>query len=154
MFNNLRLSDFIFDPNKDKLGNGNFGSVYKVIYKFDKNIYALKIIKQNQKNKKQEIEIKREFSIMSSLNHPNIEKVYGGFIEYFPPFDKICYFFLLEFIDGENLSNLINRNKENNIPIAQNLIIFIFKGILYGLDYIHKNKILQRDISPDNIMIE
>lgn len=154
MFNNLHLSDFIFDPNKDKLGNGNFGTVYKVIYKFDKNIYALKIINQNQKNKKQEIEIKREFSIMSSLNHPNIEKVYGGFIEYFPLFNNICYFFLLEFINGENLSNLINRNKENNIPIAQNLVIFIFKGILYGLDYIHKNKILQRDISPDNIMIE
>ena len=154
MFNNkYKLDDFIFDPSKDEIGHGNFGHVYKVKYKNDNNIYALKVVKLKPNDNSQLKEIIREFQILSNTNHENIEKFYGYFNEYFPPFDEICHFFILEFIDGENLDDMLERYKKLKKPISQELIIKIFTGIVNGLNYLHKNNILQRDLAPDNIMI-
>ena len=153
MSQNLQLSDFTFDPNNDLLGKGNYGHVYKVKYK-DGKYYALKIIEENPNDSNQYKNIMRELQIMSQINHPNIEKFYGGFIDKFPLEKKNCYFFCLEFIDGENLNDMILEYKEKNEQINQELIVLILKGILEGLDYLHKKNIYHRDVTPDNIMIE
>lgn len=153
MSQNIRLSDFIFDPIKDLLGKGNYGHVYKVKYKDDK-YYALKKIVENPDDSNQKKNIMRELNIMSNIDHPNIEKFYGGFTDNFPSEKNNCYFFCLEFIDGKNLNDMILRCKAKNEHINQGLIVLILKGILEGLDYLHKKNIYHRDITPDNIMIE
>lgn len=154
MFNNkFKLDDFIFDPSKDVLGHGKYGYVYKTKYKYDNNIYALKVIKIDPNNKSQHKYIEYEFKILSNANHENIEKCYGYFNDYFPPFHELCHFFILEFIDGENLQDMLNRYKKLKKPISQELIIKILTEIVKGLNYLHKNNILQRDLAPDNIMI-
>ena len=154
MFNNkFKLDDFIFDPSKDVLGHGKYGYVYKTKYKYDNNIYAIKVIKIDPNNKSQHKYIEYEFKILSNANHENIEKCYGYFNDYFPPFHEFCHFFILEFIDGENLQDMLNRYKKLKKPISQELIIKILTEIVKGLNYLHKNNILQRDLAPDNIMI-
>ena len=154
MFNNARLADFNFDPKTDMLGNGNFGYVYKVTYLKDNQIYALKIVKELEDDPEQMNNINREYHIMANINHPNIEKCYGIFKEFYPIENQNCYFFILEFIKGENLTKFLERYKLMNQNIDQKLIIIMLKGILNGLDYLHNQKILHRDISTDNIMIE
>ena len=154
MFNNPRLADFNFDPKSDMLGNGNFGYVYKVTYLKDNQIYALKIVKEMENNPEQINNINREYHIMANINHPNIEKCYGIFKEFYPIENQNCYFFILEFIKGENLTKFLERYKLMKQNIDQKLIIIILKGILNGLDYLHNKNILHRDISTDNIMIE
>ena len=154
MFNNPRLADFDFDPKKDMLGKGKFGYVYKVKNIKDNQIYALKIVKEMENSEEQINSINREYHIMSNINHPNIEKCYGLFKEFYPIDNCICYFFILEFIKGENLTNFLERYKIMKQNIDQKLIIIILKGILNGLDYLHKQNIFHRDISTDNIMIE
>ena len=151
--NNFKLDDFIFDPSKDHLGHGKYGHVYKAKYKYDNNIYALKVVKLDPNDKSQFKYIQNEFKILSNTYHENIEKFYGYFNEYFFPFHEICHFFILEFIDGENLQEMINRYKKLKKPISQELIIKILTEIVKGLNYLHKNNILQRDLAPDNIMI-
>ena len=154
MFKNPRLADFNFDPQTDKLGNGKFGYVYKVTYLKDNQIYALKIVKEAENDEEQMTNINREYHIMTNINHPNIEKCYGIFKEFYPIENQNCYFFILEFINGENLTQFLKRYKSLKQNIDQKLIIIILKGILNGLDYLHNQKILHRDISTDNIMIE
>lgn len=154
MFNNSRLADFIFDPEKDCLGHGKHGYVYKVKNRKDNKIYALKIVKQNPSDPDQAKNISREYHIMSNINHPNLEKIYGGFQEYYPIDNQYCIFFILEFIKGDNLTDFLEKYKKEKKNIEQKLIIKILKGIAEGLGYLHKNGILHRDITPDNIMIE
>jgi serine/threonine protein kinase len=149
----FKIDDFIFDPSKDEIGHGKYGYVYKVKYKYNNSIYALKVVKIRHNNNSQLKEIWREFQILSNSNHENIVKFYGYFNEFYPPFHEICHFFILEFIDGENLKVMLERYKKLKKPISQELIIKILTEIVKGLNYLHKNNILQRDLAPDNIMI-
>ena len=154
MFNNASLADFIYDPKKDLLGEGKHGYVYKVKCKNDNRIYALKIVKEDKTDDEQIKNIIREYTIMSNIKHPNIEICYGFFKEKYPIDNVMCNFFILEFIKGENLTNFIKKYEEKKENIEQKLIISILKGIANGLSYLHKNKILHRDLTTDNIMIE
>ena len=154
MFNTFRLADFNFDRKRDLLGSGKHGYVYKVEYIKDHKIYALKMIKINQDDSEQMKNIFREYNIMLSVNHPYIEKCYGCFQE-FDPLEKQEFFcFILEFIKGENLTKFLDRYKSMKQYIDQKLIIIILKEILNGLNYLHNQNILHRDITTDNIMIE
>lgn len=151
--NDCKLSDFVFDPKKDVLGHGKYGYVYKVKCKNDNKVYALKAIKENSDDKSQSKNIKREFDILLNTNHENIEKFYGYFRDNFPEENEMYHFFILEFIDGENLEDMLKRKMKSKTPISQELIIKILTQIVKGLNYLHQNKILQRDLAPDNIMI-
>ena len=53
--------------------------------------------------------------------------------------------FLLEYINGITMSSLIN-NKELEI-------IFYIGSLLLAIEYLHKEKIVHRNIKPNNIMI-
>ena len=152
--NSSKLSDFTFNPEHDMLGKGNFGHVFKVKSKIDNQIYALKVIIEDPNNPEQMKNINREYKIMLNLTHQNIEKIYTGFKDYFPFVKSKCFFFVLEYIEGENLQNLLNKYQSKNKYIEQDLIIRIFQDILNGLSYLHSKNILHRDISPDNFMIE
>ena len=154
MFNNASLADFSYDPKKDLLGEGKHGYVYKVKCKSDNRTYALKIVKEIINDYEQMKNIKREYNIMINIRHPNIEICHGFFREFYPIDNAYCYFFILEFIKGENLTHFLKKFESKKENIEQTLIISIFKGIINGLDFLHKNNILHRDITTDNIMIE
>ena len=140
------ISDFI---NLKRLGNGQFGTVYKMRSKKNNQIYAVKVI-EKPKNNKEFINIKREEFIMGKISHPNIVHLYGTFEDY-----NNCYF-ISEFIEGTNLESFIKEFKNNNPNnhINQEILIDILRQILLGLEYLHKNFILHRDIKPDNILID
>ena len=148
----LKYSDFTF---LQELGKGNFGSVYKAKYKKDSQIYAIKIIERNEQSTEQNKNIKRELKILQDINNQdNIERFYGYFIDFFPIKNKYCYFLILEFIEGQDLEKIRKEFSEKNQNIDERTILLILKGIVNGLDYLHKNNILHRDIALDNIMYD
>ena len=151
MFDSLKLSDLDFNPEKDYLGEGNFGHVYKV--KYNGQIYALKIIEENNNDINQSKNLYREYKIMKDLNHPNIEKIYGVFKEFYPAKRNNCYFFLFELIVGRNLEQFLKSYKDFKQNIDELSIIKILNGITNGLEYLHQQGIMHRDISLSNIML-
>ena len=151
MFDNLKLSDLDFNPNTDFLGKGSFGHVYKV--KYNSQIYALKIIEENNEDNRQFKNVYREYNIMKNLNHPNIEKIYAVFKEFYPAKGKNCYFFLFELIEGQNLEDFLKSYMNFKQNIDELSIIKILNGIVNGLEYLHQQGIMHRDISLSNIML-
>ena len=71
------------------------------------------------------------------------------------------YFISMEFIDGVNLRELLNRGQELNEKIPTDVCLYVASEISKGLDYAHSKRgpdgtpfeIVHRDISPHNILV-
>ena len=77
-------SEFSFICN---LGKGGFGEVFKVKNNLDSQIYAIKRIKLDQKNKQLTRKLRREVELLSRLNHENVVRYYNSWIEVTPAED-------------------------------------------------------------------
>ena len=76
-------------------------------------------------------------------NEEGIVKVYDSFTE-----NETAYI-IMEYLDGENLKTYLEREK--NIP--EDKAIEMMMPILNSLENIHKQGIIHRDISPDNVFV-
>lgn len=139
---NLELSELVII---DKLGYGNFGSVWKVMSAKNKTLYALKMVSR-KKIIEHDIEqnIKDEKKILARIDHPFIMKL----VRYYEEEHKI--FFLTELVKGDDLFNALNYL--NILDKSQGM--FYFASLLLITEYLHLRNILYRDFKPENIMID
>lgn len=149
-------------------GRGSFGEILKIqrvsspwgmkLHKLlclqgsNKETLAIKqfkmcISKDPQTTRVSEISAKRNFKRgyddMSRLSHPNIVKVY----DYFAMGDIPC--FAMEYIEGYNLRELVERKGCLSEKDAKGIILTICKTI----KYCHEKSVLHGDLKPNNVMI-
>ena len=130
-----------------KIGKGGFGYVYKVKYKLNNKIYAMKgISKYGDENKVKYN--KREIELLNQLDHPNIIKYYSNFED-----DKNIYL-ILECMEHGSLRNFMSslRSKYDS-KIPNEIIWSLFLQCMSGLEYIHSKNIIHRDIKPMNLLL-
>lgn len=129
-----------------KLGEGSMGKVYLVNKAGSRDYYALKVLTQGRGYETRYHRFQREIRSLSMLDHPNIVRVYdSGTMNNIP-------YYVMEYIEGETLSSLLNRKKILPIPV-QNSIDFV-QQIAKALAYLHEKKIIHRDLKPSNIMLD
>ena len=80
---------------------------------------------------------------MKKFNHPNIVSYLGC-----EQVENSLNIFL-EYIPGGSISSLIQKFGK----LDENLIKKFTQQILFGLQYLHKNKIVHRDIKGANILL-
>lgn len=85
----------------------------------------------------------KEAQNLKTLNHPNIVKVAEAFES------NGTAYYVMEYIDGETLSSIINRKGRIHEQQAINLTL----QVTNALAYMHNKKMLHLDIKPSNIMI-
>ena len=128
----------------EKLGEGGFGIVYLV--EKDNKQYALK--KSIKKLKKEEIEhVKKIIDTLSKINNEYLIKYYTTFIK------NDSFNILMEYAGKTNLKQFIDDYKNKGEFIDEYIIKDIILQICKGLEEIHDNKIIHRDLTPDNIFI-
>ncbi len=89
-----------------------------------------------------------EIGVMQSLHHPNIPKIISSF------FLGDSFFFVMEFVDGIDLSAYRKKHGPNGLPVAK--VVGWAIQVLDALDYVHdrQNPVVHRDIKPSNILLD
>ena len=96
----------------------------------------------------------REARLLASLNHPNIGAIYG--LESLPATGGASRqpAIVLEFVDGESLSDFIARSAASRETTAYvKEVLTIARQICDALDAAHERGIIHRDLKPANIKI-
>jgi serine/threonine protein kinase len=125
------------------LGEGAFGQVFEALDPQLDRLVAVKVAKSIS-GSSQVQRFLREARSAAKLRHPNIIPVYE-----YGPFDGqniIVY----EYVAGETLKAYLKRKGILEIQEA----VRIIREIAEGLGYAHSEKIIHRDVKPDNILID
>ena len=125
------------------LGSGTFGTVFLVKHKQLHRYYAMKVIKKESKNKKEEENLMNEINILRKMDHPNILKITDFYSQ------KNEYDIITEYCQEGELFNEIKQYAPFNETIAG----YYMKQILTAVCYCHGMDIVHRDLKPENILI-
>lgn len=129
------------------LGKGGMSIVYKATDLVLKKEVAIKLMHPHLvSDQNAYLRFKQEAQAASHLDHPNVIKVYnfgmtGG--------DNPQPFIVMDFIEGESLSETLRR--EERLPVPRALKIFI--QVCNALAHAHGKGIIHRDLKPSNIML-
>ncbi len=127
-----------------ELGRGGMGIVLKGRDPSLDRFVAIKILnKQIVLDETMVARFKREAKSAASLNHPNITQIY------FIGEENEQHYFVMEFVDGESLSERIRREGQLGLATAAQIL----RQAALGLAAAHEKEIVHRDIKPGNIMI-
>ncbi|MBP7862134.1 SEL1-like repeat protein [bacterium] len=128
-----------------EIGRGGMGVVYQALQLGLDRKVALKMLLNDLS--KDDIGWKRfevEAKAASSLNHPNIIKIYEYAVSEFG-----LPYMVMDFVEGESLADLLD--KQHKLTAKQALPLFV--EIANALNHAHKRNVVHRDLKPSNIML-
>jgi hypothetical protein len=124
-----------------ELGRGATGVVFKAKEKGKDRFIAVKEfhVEEAMMSKKEVANVRKEISLMASLSHPNLVAYLGT------QYRNGTLFILMEYVDGGAL--------EGKPAMPEATVQGYARQILQGLEYLHSNGVIHRDIKSANIMV-
>jgi serine/threonine-protein kinase len=115
-----------------------------------------------------------EVQLSILFNHPNLVPVYRleaetlsvapakGKSTWRRPHSHTIYYAVMQYIDGWNLRQLVERLRSLEIALNHDLAMFVIGRVARGLHYVHQYRddtgehlgLVHRDVSPENILID
>ncbi|XP_026842297.1 serine/threonine-protein kinase 10 isoform X2 [Drosophila persimilis] len=144
LYNNIKMDS---DPAEfwemvGELGDGAFGKVYKAQHKEHRRFAAAKMCTLEDEENLSDHMV--EIDILSEIKHPNIVELYEAFsLE-----DKL--WMLIEYCDGGALDSIM---VELEKPLTEPQIAYVCKHMTEGLTFLHKNKVIHRDLKAGNVLL-
>src|SRR5262249_43334075 len=112
-------------------------------------IVAIKLIDASSAHDELTIDrFKKEAQALAKIRHANIVQVYG-----FGPHGGAWYF-AMEHVAGRSLETMIDEASAKSTTIDLRTAMSVVRAIGGGLDAVHAQKLVHRDVKPGNVVIE
>ncbi|KAM6902351.1 serine/threonine-protein kinase N2 [Xenentodon cancila] len=129
------------------LGRGHFGKVLLAEYKRSGKLYAIKALKKGDIVTRDEVDSlkceKRIFEVINASEHPFLVNLHGCF----QTPDHVC--FVMAYSPGGDLMKHIHTS-----IFSEKQARFYSSCVLLGLEFLHQNKIVYRDLKLDNLLMD
>lgn len=130
----------------DKIGSGAFGEVFQGLNSRNGQLFAVKRMKIYPGQATELENLANEIDLMRTLVHPNIVQYIGTKVD---SVNGYVYIFQ-EWVPGGSVASLLEKFGPFQIGVVQSYT----RQILLGLQYLHQNEIVHRDIKGGNILVE
>ncbi|MAT16188.1 MAG: hypothetical protein CMJ46_13070 [Planctomyces sp.] len=129
---------------ESKLGSGGMGTVYKGRHEETGVLAAVKVLSPSLSREEGFVaRFSREVESLRKLSNPHVVEFYESNV------DGDLYYFAMEYVEGETLTQLLRRDKR--IPWRE--VIDISTQICMALKSAHDAGVIHRDLKPSNLMI-
>ncbi|XP_054467970.1 serine/threonine-protein kinase N2 [Anoplopoma fimbria] len=129
------------------LGRGHFGKVLLAESKKSGKLYAIKALKKGDIVTRDEVDSlmceKRIFEVINTSQHPFLVNLYGCF----QTADHVC--FVMAYSPGGDLMTHIHTS-----IFTEKQARFYSSCVLLGLEFLHQNQIVYRDLKLDNLLMD
>ncbi len=125
------------------IGSGGMGVVYEAYHLGLERIVAIKMLTgSTTEDDEDRVRFEREALILSRLSHPNIVQFYAYGI-----WNTVPYI-VIERVNGPSLQHFLSNNQSLDLPLT----LDIARQVCDGLQHVHANDVLHRDLKPTNIL--
>jgi serine/threonine protein kinase len=140
-----RVDHFFLNEYKllDRIGQGKRAAVYRAVHRLGQ-VVAIKVLPPSKvKDAEAFARFQREARMALRVNHPNIVRTLqaGRFAS--------LHYLVMEYLEGETLDALLQREKKLTPAVAAD----IMHQALQGLQHLHEQGIVHRDLNPGNLII-
>ena len=125
------------------LGEGGMGRILKAVDPEGKVVAIKEILPEYAADVEMRFRINQERNILDRLDNPAIVRTYQSFMLN----DK--YYIVMELVDGLNLEQYVLEHG----PFKEKEAVEIMSQVLEVMQYVHNEKVVHRDLKPNNIMI-
>ncbi|XP_038066594.1 serine/threonine-protein kinase STK11-like [Patiria miniata] len=153
-------ADIIYQPRKKKakmvgkylfgdvLGEGSYGKVKEVLDSETLRRLAVKILKKKKLRRipNGEQNVQREIKLLKRLNHRNVIEL----VDVLHSEEKQKMYIIMEYCMG-GLQEMLENTPEKRFPLWQSHGYFV--QLANGLEYIHSQGIIHKDIKPSNLLL-
>jgi serine/threonine protein kinase len=136
-----RLGPYLLE---EVLGEGGVGIVFKALHEPDETVVALKVLRgELSGDDTYRRRFAREGRIAGNLSHPHLVPVVDAGEEDGHPYLAARY------VEGVSLAELLDQG-----PLPLTVVLGITSEIATGLDTLHEEGLVHRDVKPRNILVD